>query len=189
MCNRIRWYRSGTVNSNMVNSKFHLIWSYYEIFFYHFPNIPCLKCTVNSNFHLIRSKTLPTNDFKLTVPDLYHTTNKMILSDPNLTPIHVSVIHLCFLQTHKMRNNDTIFYVEFPFVVFLIISVADWREGGHAPSCKKVIKTMAAKGCCIDFMFLRPPPPTTDPLLYLHHMLLVNVQLDVRWYILMLHNF
>ena len=46
-------YRSGMVNSNTVNSKFHLIRSYYEIFFYHFPNIPCLKCTVNSNFHLI----------------------------------------------------------------------------------------------------------------------------------------
>ena len=42
-----------------------------KYFFYHFPNIPCLKCTVNSNFHLIRSKTLPTNDFELTVPDLY----------------------------------------------------------------------------------------------------------------------
>ena len=64
-------YKSGTVNSNTVNSKFHLIRSYCEIFFYHFPNISCLKCTVNSNFHLIRSKTLPTNDFELTVPDLY----------------------------------------------------------------------------------------------------------------------
>ena len=63
-------YRSGTVNSNTVNSKFHLIRSYCEIFFYNFPNIPCLKCTVNSNFHLIQSKTLPTNDFELTVPDL-----------------------------------------------------------------------------------------------------------------------
>ena len=63
-------YRSGTVNSNMVNSKFHLIRSYCEIFFYNFLNIPCLKYTVNSNFHLIRSKTLPTNDFELTVPDL-----------------------------------------------------------------------------------------------------------------------
>ena len=66
-------YRSGTVNSNTVNSKFHLIRSYYEIFFYHFPNISCLKCTVNSNFHLIRSKTLLTNDFELTVPNLYYT--------------------------------------------------------------------------------------------------------------------
>ena len=63
-------YRSGTVNSNTVNSKFHLIRSYCEIFFYNFPNIPCLKYTVNSNFHLIRSKTLPMNDFELTVPDL-----------------------------------------------------------------------------------------------------------------------
>ena len=64
-------YRSGTVNSNTVNSKFHLIRSFCEMFSYHFPNISCLKCTVNSNFHLIRSKTLPTNDFELTVPDLY----------------------------------------------------------------------------------------------------------------------
>ena len=65
-------YRSGTVNSNTVNSKFHLIRSYCEIFIYHFPNISCLKCTFNSNFHLIRSKTLLTKDFKLTVPDLYN---------------------------------------------------------------------------------------------------------------------
>ena len=64
-------YRSGTVNSNTVNSKFHLIRSYCEIFFYTFPNIPCLKFTVNSNIHLIRSKTLPTNDLELTVPDPY----------------------------------------------------------------------------------------------------------------------
>ena len=64
-------YRSGTVNSNTVNSKFHLIGSYCEIFFYHFPNISCLKCTVNSNSHIIRSKSLLTNDFELTVPDLY----------------------------------------------------------------------------------------------------------------------
>ena len=63
-------YRSGTVNSNTVNSKFHLIRSYYEILFYHFSNISCLKCTVNSNFHLIQSKTLLTKDFELTVPDL-----------------------------------------------------------------------------------------------------------------------
>ena len=64
-------YRSGTVNSNTVNSKFHLIWSYCEIFFYHFPNISCLKCTVNLNFHLIWSKILLMNDFELTDPNLY----------------------------------------------------------------------------------------------------------------------
>ena len=66
-------YRSGTVNSNMVNSEFHLIQSNCEIFFYNFPNILCLKCTVKSNFYLIRSKTLLTNDFELTVPNLYAT--------------------------------------------------------------------------------------------------------------------
>ena len=38
------YYRSDTVNSNTVNSN-----------------------TVNSKFHLIRSKTVPTNDFELTV--------------------------------------------------------------------------------------------------------------------------
>ena len=64
-------YRSGTVNSNTVNSKFHLIQSYCEIFFYNFPNISCLNYTVNSNFYLIRSKTLLMNKFELTVPDLY----------------------------------------------------------------------------------------------------------------------
>ena len=58
------------VNANTVNSKFHLIQSYYEIFVFNCANIPCLKYTVNSNFHLIRIKTLPTNDFELTVPDL-----------------------------------------------------------------------------------------------------------------------
>ena len=42
-----------------------------KYFFYNFPNIPCFKYTVNSNLHLIQSKTLPTNDFELTVPDLY----------------------------------------------------------------------------------------------------------------------
>ena len=63
-------YRSGTVNSNTVNSKFHLIRSICEIFLYNSANIPCLKYTVNSNFHLIRSKTLLMNDFELTVPDL-----------------------------------------------------------------------------------------------------------------------
>ena len=63
-------YRSATVNLNMVNSKFHLIQSYCEIFVYNCPNISCIKYTVNLNFHLIRSKTLLMNDFKFTVPDL-----------------------------------------------------------------------------------------------------------------------
>ena len=35
------WYRSGTVKSNTVNSNFHLIRSYCEIFFYHVPTISC----------------------------------------------------------------------------------------------------------------------------------------------------
>ena len=57
------------------NSKFHLIQSYCEIFFYHFPYISCLKYTVNSNFPLILSKTLLMNDFKLTIPNLYINVN------------------------------------------------------------------------------------------------------------------
>ena len=36
-----------------------------------FPNISCLKCMVNSYFHLFQRKSLQTNDFELTVPDLY----------------------------------------------------------------------------------------------------------------------
>ena len=36
--------------------------------------ISCLKCRVNSYFHLIWRKSLPTNDFELTVPNLYSDT-------------------------------------------------------------------------------------------------------------------
>ena len=72
----LKKYRSGTVNS-----KFHLIRSYCEIFSYHFPAISCLKCTVNSNFHLIRSKTLLTNDFELTVPNLYYYYIRLFVSN------------------------------------------------------------------------------------------------------------
>ena len=64
------YYRSDTVNLNTVNSKFHFIQSFCEVSVKCFPIISCLKCTVNSNFHLIRSKTLPMNDFELTMPDL-----------------------------------------------------------------------------------------------------------------------
>ena len=98
-CSKIREfrvYRSGTVNSNTVNSKFHLIRSYCEIFFYNFPNIPCLKYTVNSNFHLIRSKTLPTNAFELTVPDLYLYA-RGLLGTIGTTPI----------QVRRYWENDT----------------------------------------------------------------------------------
>ena len=66
-----KWYRSGTVNSNTVNSKFHLIRIIYEISVNIFSIISCSKCTVNSNFYLIQSKTLPANDFELTVSNLY----------------------------------------------------------------------------------------------------------------------
>ena len=41
-------YRSGMINLNMVNSKFHLIQSFFE-FFCQVPIISCLKCTVNLN--------------------------------------------------------------------------------------------------------------------------------------------
>ena len=61
-------YRSDTVNWNTVKSKFHLFRIFYEVSVNTFSIISCLKCMVNSNFHLIRSLTLPTNDFELTVP-------------------------------------------------------------------------------------------------------------------------
>ena len=41
-------YRSGTVNSNTVNSKFHLIRSFFRNFGKN-PIISCLKYMVNSN--------------------------------------------------------------------------------------------------------------------------------------------
>ena len=51
-----RTYRSGTVNSNTVNLKFHLIRIFCKVSVNIFSIILCLKCTVNSNFHLIHSK-------------------------------------------------------------------------------------------------------------------------------------
>ena len=42
--------RSGTINSNIVNSKFHLILSFFDIFC-HISIISCLKCTNNSKLH------------------------------------------------------------------------------------------------------------------------------------------
>ena len=94
-------YRSGTVNSNMLSSKFHLIRSYCEIFFYNFPNIPCLKYTVNSNFHLIRSKTLLTDDFELTVPDLH-------------ICVVLSSILINFTNTNKIQ-------------ILILISLSSWK--------------------------------------------------------------
>ena len=55
-----------------------------------FPQRGCYRLgtvnlnTVNSNFHLIQGKTLLTNDFELTVPDLY--------PDPEAnTPVNLNV--------------------------------------------------------------------------------------------------
>ena len=96
-------YRLGTVNSNTVNSKFHLIRSYYEIFLYHFPNIPCLKCTVNSNFHLIRSKTLLTNDFELTVLNLYIFGQKCCFK---MFSYQHMFIHLEYFFTHTIDGSQ-----------------------------------------------------------------------------------
>ena len=85
----------------MVNSKFHLIRSYYEIFFYNFPNIPHLKYTVNSNFLLIQSKTLPTNDFELTVPDLYKFTDAAL-------SLSLCLHHWLILAPVQLQNGQTI---------------------------------------------------------------------------------
>ena len=117
-------YRSGTVNSNTVNSKFHLIRSYYEIFFYHFSNISCLKCTVNSNFHLIRSKTLPTNDFELTVPNLYHESldNSEKWTILELNKIQEQDVTLC----HDEQANNINWYTTSNQTVKLIINLQQW---------------------------------------------------------------
>ena len=54
-------YRSDTVNSNTVNSKFHFVRSFCEMFSYHFM--------FNFYFHLFQRKSLPMKDFELIVPD------------------------------------------------------------------------------------------------------------------------
>ena len=112
LVNMFQHYRSGTVNSNTVNSKFHLIRSHCEIFFYHFPNISCYKCTVNSNFHLIRSKTLLTNDFELTVPDLYCNVdlNLIQITSVYLTEaIHSSILYLKCWHIYLMQHCKEVF--------------------------------------------------------------------------------
>ena len=101
-------YRSGTVNSNTVNSKFHLIRSYWDIFFYHFPNISCLKSTVNSNFHLIRSKTLLRNDFELTVPNLYlNTIAKYSPHEPVCEVFDIHQLRKGWSQFRDIRARET----------------------------------------------------------------------------------
>ena len=97
------YYRSGTVNSNMVNSK---LLCYCEIFFYQFPNIPYLKYTVNSNFHLIR--TLLTNDFELTVPDLY-----LYLNNINLDNVELDTLETLETLSSILHNLEHVrFYKE-----------------------------------------------------------------------------
>ena len=55
------------------------------------------KCTVNSNFHLIGSKTLLTNDFELTVPNLYV---KLPQSMMDWAPVVVPVELSCGQAVH-----------------------------------------------------------------------------------------
>ena len=95
------------VNSNMV--KFHLIRSFCEIFYYHFPNISCLKCTVNSNFHLIRSKIFPTNDFELTVPNLY----KVVIFESQKSPYLHNIV--CDQNPMKWVEDGSGFWAKLGF--------------------------------------------------------------------------
>ena len=65
------------------------------MFSYDFPIISCLKFMVNSYFHLFRRKSLPTNDFELTVPDLYEvneqSTSQETLSDGLTTKLLLKI--------------------------------------------------------------------------------------------------
>ena len=90
----VKIYRSGTVNSNTVNSKLYLIQSFYEVSVNSFAIISCLKYTVNSNFHLIWGKTLPMNDFELTVLDLYK----------KLTCDHLPCDHVTYPMMHLVSH-------------------------------------------------------------------------------------
>ena len=94
-----------TGRERFIRTRFNLIRSYCEIFFYHFLNISCLKCTVNSNFHLIRSKILPTNDFELTVPNLYG-----CLSDDTKMFLSSLVIRFCLLN--RIRKDQVVLPME-----------------------------------------------------------------------------
>ena len=53
---------------------------------------------VNSQFHLFQRKSLPTNDFKLTVPDLY-------ITQPNLCQIKVH-LHWAEVNTEETLLPD-----------------------------------------------------------------------------------
>ena len=61
-----------------------------------------LKCTVNSNFHLIRSKTLPTNDFELTVPNLYNVWKVV----PNIPRMETSFALLEFAFALRGKHTE-----------------------------------------------------------------------------------
>ena len=76
-----------------------------KYFFYHFPITSCLKCTVNSFIHLIRSKSLLTNDFELTVPDLYYEIFLYHFSDISCLKCTVnSNFHL--IRSKTLLTND-----------------------------------------------------------------------------------
>ena len=61
---------SGTGRARLIRTWLVRSFTLSEVSVKCFPIISCLKCMVNPYFHLIRSKTLPTKDFLLTVPDL-----------------------------------------------------------------------------------------------------------------------
>ena len=60
----------------------------FEVSVKYFPIISCLKRMVNSCFHLFPRKSLPKNDFELTVPNLYrkksHNSLTIVLAFPYL---------------------------------------------------------------------------------------------------------
>ena len=135
LCILVRWrwgiYRSGTVNSNTVNSKFHLIPSYCEIFVYNCPNILCLKYTVNSNFHLLWSKTLPMNDFELTVPELYMpppSANKALKPRGDITRSPKEGYHFLLISTAGQRAGEPLLLTSSIMDVYegFLRSVGEW---------------------------------------------------------------
>ena len=80
-CKLLRFYNTTKIQYNtgrtrLIRTKLIRNSTLFKVSVKCFPIISCLKCTVNSNtvnsnFHLIQSKSLPTNDFELTVPDQY----------------------------------------------------------------------------------------------------------------------
>ena len=127
-------YRSDTVNSNTVNSKFHLIRILYEVSVNIFSIISGLKCTVNSNFHLIRSKTLPTNDSELTVPNLYTYPNPICIENSVSCHVLLQALQVAEFSINLVQRGENLSFLSrvvassFNLLCFAMNREINWKK-------------------------------------------------------------